>query len=72
MAAKRLTIEQQRAMRRRLNDAAESLAIYLDPEDGDCAVPAAAREVSEEYLYTWVMTQIEGALITLNNALDGS
>jgi hypothetical protein len=69
MPAKRLTIEQQRAMRRRLEDAQEALASYLDPDDENCAVPQDARLVSETYLYSWVMVQLEGALVTLNTAL---
>lgn len=69
MSAKRLTIEQQRAMKRRLEDAQESLAVYLDPDNENCDVPQDARLVSETYLYTWIMVQLEGALVTLNSAL---
>jgi hypothetical protein len=65
-AARRLTIEQQRAMKRRLDDARESLDAYLDPDNQNCAVPRDARVASESYLYTWVQMQIEGALNTLN------
>lgn len=64
--AKRLTIEQQRAMKRRLDDARESLDAYLDPDNENCAVSREARVNSESYLYTWVQVQIEGALNTLN------
>lgn len=72
MSAKRLTINQQRALRARLEDARNSLTTYLDPEDGDCAVPSYARGESLEYLETWVLAQLDGALITLNNALGDS
>ena len=67
--AKRLTINQQRALRARLEEAQASLDIYLDPRNQDCSVPVAAREASVEYLYSWVHAQIEGALITLDNVL---
>lgn len=66
MTAKRLTIAQQRAMKRRLDDARESLNAYLDPDNENCDVPRDARVSSGGYLYTWVQMQIEGALNTLN------
>ena len=69
MAAKRLTIDQMRAMRARLETARDDLRIYLNPDHEDCAVTRGARIVSGEYLDTWVMAQIEGALVTLDNAL---
>jgi len=69
MAAKPLTINQMRAVRARLTEARGSLGVYLDPDHEDCAVARAARVASVEYLDTWVMAQIEGALITLDNAL---
>jgi hypothetical protein len=69
MPAKRLTIQQQRAVRRRLEDAETSLETYLDPKNTDCAVPETARETSRLYLDTWVLAQLKGALVTLDNAL---
>jgi hypothetical protein len=69
MAAKPLTINQMRAIRVRLTEAQGSLGVYLDPDNQDCAVARAARVASVEYLDTWVMAQIEGALTTLDNAL---
>jgi hypothetical protein len=69
MAAKPLTINQMRAVRARLTEARGSLGVYLNPDHEDCAVARGARIASGEYLDTWVMAQIEGALTTLDNAL---
>lgn len=67
--AKRLTIMQARAIRRRLEEARESLVQFMEPENENCSVPAEAREASRLYLDSWVLTQIEGALNTLDMTL---
>lgn len=72
MAAKPLTINQMRALRARLTEAQGSLSVYLDPENEDCAVARPCRVGSAEYLDTWVMAQLEGALVTLDIALGDS
>jgi hypothetical protein len=72
MAAKPLTINQMRALRARLTEAQESLGVYINPDHEDCVVARAARIASAEYLDTWVMAQLEGALVTLDTALGDS
>jgi len=40
--------------RHNLDQAIERLAIFCDPDDERCAVPAAVREAARIYLSTWV------------------
>lgn len=60
--ARRLTIEQARIIRGRLEQAREDLAVFLEPDNPDCSVRSSARVESASYLSTWVDAQIEQAI----------
>lgn len=66
IAPKRLTLAQMRTIRRQLKEAERDLLTYLDPADDNCAVPAAARTASAEYLASWTLGPIQNALSTLD------
>lgn len=70
MTAQRLTIAQMRAIKRRLEEARADLQTYLEPDNQDCSVGPSCRTASREYLETWVMPGIEGALVTIDTALE--
>lgn len=48
-------------IRDELREAIRDLQVFLDPNNPDCNVPAEARQVAAEYLYTWVLGPIQTA-----------